>query len=157
MRSSASIGSSAQWSTPSRPPWTRENACILVLCCGVGVARVCLQQSWAWQVPTTGLALGALGEHCLWFLILLPPLSCSVPTRKQFWCHQVVGSSSCSQSCCAFPRKLPAKLDLGVRQLTKTILKKMLSFLGLFNLRGSDVEHNPVFFSYAIVGLETIM
>lgn len=33
----------------------------------------------------------------------------------------------------------------------------MLFFLGLFNLRGSDVEHNPVFFSYAIVGLETIM
>uniref|UniRef100_A0A8C2RYJ6 Xaa-Pro aminopeptidase 1 n=1 Tax=Capra hircus TaxID=9925 RepID=A0A8C2RYJ6_CAPHI len=27
----------------------------------------------------------------------------------------------------------------------------------LFNLRGSDVEHNPVFFSYAILGLETIM
>lgn len=102
-------------------------------------------------------SFSALGEHCLWFLILLPPLSCSVPTRKQFWCHQVVGSSSCSQSCCAFPRKLPAKLDLGVRQLTKTIFKKMLSFLGLFNLRGSDVEHNPVFFSYAIVGLETIM
>lgn len=94
------------------------------------------------------------------------------PTREQFWCHQVAGSSSCSPVLLRdvgsfdshilsrnsfFPQKLRAKLDLGARQLTKTILKKMLSFLGLFNLRGSDVEHNPVFFSYAIVGLETIM
>jgi hypothetical protein len=57
----------------------------------------------------------------------------------------------------SLPQNLPVKLDLGARQLTETIFKKMLSFLGLFNLRGSDVEHNPVFFSYAIVGLETIM
>lgn len=29
-------------------------------------------------------------------------------------------------------------------------------FVGLFNLRGSDIEYNPVFFAYAIVGLNTI-
>lgn len=65
------------------------------------------------------------------------------PTREQFWCHQVAGSSSCSPVLLrdvgsfdshilsrnsSFPQKLPAKLDLGARQLTKTILKKMLSF-----------------------------
>ena len=29
-------------------------------------------------------------------------------------------------------------------------------FLGLFNLRGADIEYNPVFFAYAIVGMNTI-
>lgn len=27
---------------------------------------------------------------------------------------------------------------------------------GLFNLRGADIEYNPVFFAYAVVGLNTI-
>ena len=27
---------------------------------------------------------------------------------------------------------------------------------GLFNLRGSDIEYNPVFFAYSIVGMKTI-
>lgn len=27
---------------------------------------------------------------------------------------------------------------------------------GLFNLRGADIEYNPVFFAYSIVGLNTI-
>lgn len=49
-----------QFSVLGHLPWNRENACILVLFWGVGVARVCLQQSWAWQVPTTGLAISAL-------------------------------------------------------------------------------------------------
>ncbi|KAG9472152.1 hypothetical protein GDO78_021076 [Eleutherodactylus coqui] len=31
-----------------------------------------------------------------------------------------------------------------------------LSYTGLFNLRGSDVEYNPVFFAYAMVGTDTI-
>ncbi|XP_078711726.1 xaa-Pro aminopeptidase 1 isoform X2 [Lampetra fluviatilis] len=31
-----------------------------------------------------------------------------------------------------------------------------LSYTGLFNMRGGDVEYNPVFFAYAMVGLETI-
>ncbi|CAB1344470.1 unnamed protein product [Coregonus sp. 'balchen'] len=31
-----------------------------------------------------------------------------------------------------------------------------LGFTGLFNLRGSDIEYNPVFFAYAIVGMNTI-
>uniref|UniRef100_A0A8D1DBW8 Xaa-Pro aminopeptidase 1 n=1 Tax=Sus scrofa TaxID=9823 RepID=A0A8D1DBW8_PIG len=39
----------------------------------------------------------------------------------------------------------------------KPLLTLGLDYTGLFNLRGSDVEHNPVFFSYAIIGLETIM
>lgn len=29
-------------------------------------------------------------------------------------------------------------------------------FSGLFNLRGSDVEYNPVFFAYAVIGMNTI-
>lgn len=29
-------------------------------------------------------------------------------------------------------------------------------FPGLFNLRGSDVEYNPVFFAYAVIGMNTI-
>lgn len=29
--------------------------------------------------------------------------------------------------------------------------------LGLFNLRGSDIEYNPVFFSYAIVTLNDLI
>lgn len=41
-----------------------------------------------------------------------------------------------------------------LRQVTEA--SSCVCFLGLFNLRGSDVEHNPVFFSYAIIGLETI-
>lgn len=32
----------------------------------------------------------------------------------------------------------------------------MLFLPGLFNLRGADIEYNPVFFAYAIVGLNTI-
>lgn len=28
--------------------------------------------------------------------------------------------------------------------------------LGLFNLRGADIEYNPVFFAYTIVGIDTI-
>ncbi|XP_066880828.1 xaa-Pro aminopeptidase 1 isoform X7 [Kogia breviceps] len=39
----------------------------------------------------------------------------------------------------------------------KPLITLGLDYTGLFNLRGSDVEHNPVFFSYAIIGLETIM
>ncbi|XP_073096553.1 xaa-Pro aminopeptidase 1 isoform X5 [Manis javanica] len=39
----------------------------------------------------------------------------------------------------------------------KPLLTLGLGYTGLFNLRGSDVEHNPVFFSYAVIGLETIM
>lgn len=27
---------------------------------------------------------------------------------------------------------------------------------GLFNLRGSDIEYNPVFFAYAIIGISSI-
>ena len=29
-------------------------------------------------------------------------------------------------------------------------------FLGLFNLRGSDIDYNPVFFSYAIVTMDDV-
>lgn len=33
----------------------------------------------------------------------------------------------------------------------------ILVFLpGLLNLRGADIEYNPVFFAYTIVGLNTI-
>lgn len=29
-------------------------------------------------------------------------------------------------------------------------------FVGLFNLRGSDIEYNPVFFSYAVVTMTSV-
>lgn len=29
-------------------------------------------------------------------------------------------------------------------------------FTGLFNLRGSDVEYNPVFFAYAIITMDNV-
>ena len=35
----------------------------------------------------------------------------------------------------------------------RNFLNVDLSSLGLFNLRGSDIDYNPVFFSYAVVGL----
>ena len=42
--------------------------------------------------------------------------------------------------------RLPVSVCSIVSQLS-------LSVVGLYNLRGSDVEYNPVFFSYAIVTL----
>ena len=27
---------------------------------------------------------------------------------------------------------------------------------GFFNLRGSDIDYNPVFFAYAIIGLDSV-
>uniref|UniRef100_A0A7M4EZY5 X-prolyl aminopeptidase 1 n=1 Tax=Crocodylus porosus TaxID=8502 RepID=A0A7M4EZY5_CROPO len=38
----------------------------------------------------------------------------------------------------------------------KPLITLGLSYTGLFNLRGSDVEYNPVFFAYAIIGINSI-
>lgn len=43
-----------------------------------------------------------------------------------------------------------------VKVLMFSIVVVFVFFVGLFNLRGSDIEYNPVFFAYAIVGLNTI-
>uniref|UniRef100_A0A674EBW3 Xaa-Pro aminopeptidase 1 n=1 Tax=Salmo trutta TaxID=8032 RepID=A0A674EBW3_SALTR len=40
--------------------------------------------------------------------------------------------------------------------LLKENRKNRIHQTGLFNLRGSDIEYNPVFFAYAIVGMNTI-
>lgn len=31
-----------------------------------------------------------------------------------------------------------------------------LFYVGLFNMRGSDIDYNPLFFSYAIITLEDV-
>ena len=33
----------------------------------------------------------------------------------------------------------------------------ILVLLGLFNLRGSDIEYSPVFFSYSVITMNDIM
>lgn len=40
--------------------------------------------------------------------------------------------------------------------LIKAVTLPFYCDAGLFNLRGSDVEYNPVFFAYAIIGIDTI-
>uniref|UniRef100_A0A5F9D0L7 Xaa-Pro aminopeptidase 1 n=1 Tax=Oryctolagus cuniculus TaxID=9986 RepID=A0A5F9D0L7_RABIT len=49
------------------------------------------------------------------------------------------------------------RLKMTERNIVWFVVTALDEIAWLFNLRGSDVEHNPVFFSYAIVGLETIM
>ncbi|XP_051002723.1 xaa-Pro aminopeptidase 1 [Acomys russatus] len=49
------------------------------------------------------------------------------------------------------------RLKMAERSIAWFVVTALDEIAWLFNLRGSDVEHNPVFFSYAIVGLETIM
>ncbi|KAG8517444.1 Xaa-Pro aminopeptidase 1 [Galemys pyrenaicus] len=49
------------------------------------------------------------------------------------------------------------RLKMAERNIVWFVVTALDEIAWLFNLRGSDVEHNPVFFSYAIVGLETIM
>ncbi|OBS76413.1 hypothetical protein A6R68_17136 [Neotoma lepida] len=49
------------------------------------------------------------------------------------------------------------RLKMAERSIVWFVVTALDEIAWLFNLRGSDVEHNPVFFSYAIVGLETIM
>uniref|UniRef100_A0A8C7T3K1 X-prolyl aminopeptidase (aminopeptidase P) 1, soluble n=1 Tax=Oncorhynchus mykiss TaxID=8022 RepID=A0A8C7T3K1_ONCMY len=43
-----------------------------------------------------------------------------------------------------------------LKENRKNCVLTVLLFPGLFNLRGSDIEYNPVFFAYAIVGMNTI-
>uniref|UniRef100_A0A8C9A233 Xaa-Pro aminopeptidase 1 n=1 Tax=Prolemur simus TaxID=1328070 RepID=A0A8C9A233_PROSS len=49
------------------------------------------------------------------------------------------------------------RLKMAERNVMWFVVTALDEIAWLFNLRGSDVEHNPVFFSYAIIGLETIM
>uniref|UniRef100_A0A8C0T330 X-prolyl aminopeptidase 1 n=1 Tax=Canis lupus familiaris TaxID=9615 RepID=A0A8C0T330_CANLF len=49
------------------------------------------------------------------------------------------------------------RLKMAERNVVWFVVTALDEIAWLFNLRGSDVEHNPVFFSYAIIGLETIM
>ncbi|XP_021109124.1 xaa-Pro aminopeptidase 1 isoform X5 [Heterocephalus glaber] len=49
------------------------------------------------------------------------------------------------------------RLKMAERNIVWFVVTALDEIAWLFNLRGSDVEHNPVFFSYAIIGLETIM
>ncbi|ELV14030.1 Xaa-Pro aminopeptidase 1, partial [Tupaia chinensis] len=49
------------------------------------------------------------------------------------------------------------RLKMAERNVVWFVVTALDEIAWLFNLRGSDVEHNPVFFSYAILGLETIM
>lgn len=98
--------------------------------------------------------------------------------KMQFWCHHSVDVSNCSPevepgspvSCFsemsrnssteAFHACQSASLCNRPVQISSQAGDRVFLFYffkGLFNLRGSDVEHNPVFFSYAIIGLETIM
>merc|ERR1712168_208501 len=42
------------------------------------------------------------------------------------------------------------------RKITWFVATALDDIAWLFNLRGSDIEYNPVFFAYAIVGLSTI-
>ncbi|EHB17452.1 Xaa-Pro aminopeptidase 1 [Heterocephalus glaber] len=48
------------------------------------------------------------------------------------------------------------QLKMAERNIVWFVVTALDEIAWLFNLRGSDVEHNPVFFSYAIIGLETI-
>lgn len=49
------------------------------------------------------------------------------------------------------------RLKMAERNVVWFVVTALDEIAWLFNLRGSDVEHNPVFFSYAVIGLETIM
>ncbi|MCV4797148.1 aminopeptidase P family N-terminal domain-containing protein, partial [Escherichia coli] len=49
------------------------------------------------------------------------------------------------------------RLKMAERSIVWFVVTALDEIAWLFNLRGSDVEHNPVFFSYAIIGLERIM
>ncbi|XP_036919869.1 xaa-Pro aminopeptidase 1 [Sturnira hondurensis] len=49
------------------------------------------------------------------------------------------------------------RMKMSERNVVWFVVTALDEIAWLFNLRGSDVEHNPVFFSYAIIGLETIM
>ncbi|OWK07428.1 XPNPEP1 [Cervus elaphus hippelaphus] len=49
------------------------------------------------------------------------------------------------------------RLKMAERNVVWFVVTALDEIAWLFNLRGSDVEHNPVFFSYAVLGLETIM
>ncbi|XP_055447455.1 xaa-Pro aminopeptidase 1 isoform X3 [Psammomys obesus] len=49
------------------------------------------------------------------------------------------------------------RMKMAERSIVWFVVTALDEIAWLFNLRGSDVEHNPVFFSYAIIGLETIM
>ncbi|XP_056384950.1 xaa-Pro aminopeptidase 1 isoform X2 [Hyla sarda] len=51
---------------------------------------------------------------------------------------------------------LALRSKMAERKASYIVLTALDEVAWLFNLRGSDVEYNPVFFTYAIVGMETI-
>ncbi|XP_020843647.1 xaa-Pro aminopeptidase 1 isoform X2 [Phascolarctos cinereus] len=48
------------------------------------------------------------------------------------------------------------RVKMAERKVVWFVVTALDEIAWLFNLRGSDVEHNPVFFSYAIIGTDTI-
>uniref|UniRef100_A0A6I8P7Q9 Xaa-Pro aminopeptidase 1 n=1 Tax=Ornithorhynchus anatinus TaxID=9258 RepID=A0A6I8P7Q9_ORNAN len=48
------------------------------------------------------------------------------------------------------------RVKMAERKVLWFVVTALDEIAWLFNLRGSDVEHNPVFFSYAVIGADTI-
>lgn len=51
---------------------------------------------------------------------------------------------------------IACKFQLKWRKEDAEELTSLFEFLGLFNLRGADIEYNPVFFSYAIISHDKV-